>query len=68
MDKRTAIYIVIVGIFFLICVAAFSQQTAIYTDHDADFKTALELFQKQKFSSSQKQFEKILGHRYSVSR
>ena len=47
------------GFFFLLCIAAFSQKTAIYTNPDADFKSALELFQKQKYGSAQKQFSKI---------
>src|ERR1039458_2930494 len=59
MDKRSALYIFLFGIFFLICIALFSQKTAIYTNPDADFKSALELFQKQKFGSAQKQFSKI---------
>src|ERR1039457_2832113 len=59
MDKRSALYIFLFGIFFLICFALFSQKTAIYTNPDADFKSALELFQKQKFGSAQKQFSKI---------
>ena len=62
MDKRSALYIFIFGIFFLICIALFSQQTAIYTNPDAGFKSALELFQKQKFGSAQKQFLKISEH------
>ncbi len=59
MDKRTSLYIVLFGIFFLVCIAVFSQKTAIYNNPDADFKTALELFQKQKYGSAQKQFSKI---------
>src|ERR1035437_1642559 len=59
MDKRSALYIFLIGIFFLICIAVFSQKTAVYTNPDAEFKSALELFQKQKFGSAQKQFSKI---------
>ena len=59
MDKRSALYIFLIGIFFLICITVFSQKTAIYTNPDADFKSGLELFQKQKFGSAQKQFSKI---------
>ena len=60
MDKRTALYIFLFGIFFLLCIAVFSQKTIIYTNPDADFKTASELFQKQKFNAAQKQFSKII--------
>ncbi|MBI4929167.1 MAG: tetratricopeptide repeat protein [Bacteroidetes bacterium] len=63
MDKRTSLYIILLGILFLLCITVFSQKTAIYTNPDADFKTALELFQKQKYGSAQKQFLKIV-HRY----
>ncbi|MBI4946570.1 MAG: tetratricopeptide repeat protein [Bacteroidetes bacterium] len=63
MDKRSALYVFLIGILFLICIAVFSQQTAIYTHPDADFKSALELFQKQKFGSAQKQFSRI-SNRY----
>ncbi|MBI3500321.1 MAG: tetratricopeptide repeat protein [Bacteroidetes bacterium] len=62
MNKRTAIYIFLFGLFFLICIALFSQKTMVYTNLDADFKLALELFQKQKFGSAQKQFSKIISH------
>lgn len=59
MDKRSALYIFLVGFFLIICLAAFSQKTAIYTNPDARFRSALELFQKQKYGSAQKQFSKI---------
>lgn len=60
MDKRSALYIFFIGLFLIICLAAFSQQTAIYTNPDAGFRTALELFQKQKYGSAQKQFSRIM--------
>jgi len=59
MDKKSALYVFFIGLLMLICVAAFSQKTAIHTNPDADFKAALELFQKQKYGSAQKQFVKI---------
>ncbi|TAL58616.1 MAG: tetratricopeptide repeat protein [Bacteroidetes bacterium] len=62
MDKRSALYVFLVGLFLITCLAAFSQKTAIYTHPDADFKSALELFQKQKYGSAQKQFSKIAAH------
>lgn len=60
MDKRSSLYVLLFGIFFLICLAVLSQQTAVYTHPDAGFKAALELFQKQKYGSAQKQFAKIV--------
>jgi len=62
MSKRPVLYIFHGGFFFLICIAVFSQKTAIYTNPDADFKSGLELFQKQKFGSAQKQFLAIAAH------
>lgn len=62
MSKRYLLCIFLFGLFFLNCISAFAQKTAIYTNPDADFKSALELFQKQKFGSAQKQFSKISDH------
>jgi TolA-binding protein len=61
MDKRSALYIFCIGILMFLCIAAFSQKTAIYKNPDADFRSALELFQKQKYGSAQKQFSKIIS-------
>jgi len=59
MSKGLTLTISFVFLILLTCPIAFSQKTAIYTDRDAGFKTALELFQKQKYGSAQKQFSKI---------
>jgi len=59
MEKRSALYIFFIGLFMLFCVAAFSQKTLIQTNPDASFKSALELYQKEKFGSAQKEFSKI---------
>lgn len=64
MDKRSCLYIFLLGLFFLLCLAVFSQKTLVYTNPDASLKPALELFQKQKFGAAQKQFSKII-RRYS---
>ncbi|HNO70177.1 MAG TPA: tetratricopeptide repeat protein [Bacteroidia bacterium] len=48
-------------VLFFLHLVAFSQKTAIYSHQDAGFKTALELFQKQKYGSAQKQFLKIIN-------
>jgi tetratricopeptide (TPR) repeat protein len=45
---------------FFLCVAGFAQQTTIYTHEDAEFKTALELYQKEKFGAAQKSFVKVI--------
>ncbi len=39
----------------------FSQKTMVYVHDDAEFKTALELFQKEKFGAAQKSFSKIIA-------
>ena len=62
MDKRSALYIFFIGMLMLLCIAAFSQKTAVYTNPDISFRSALELFQKQKYGSAQKQFSKITEH------
>ena len=62
MNKRSALYIFLFGLFFLLCIAVFSQQTMVYTNPDAGFKSGLELFQKQKFGAAQKQFSKIISN------
>lgn len=62
MDKRSAIYIFVFGLLFFLCIAAFSQKTFVYENPDNDFKSGLDLFQKQKFGSAQKQFAKIISH------
>lgn len=52
-----------VGIlWFVMLSASFSvaQKTTIYTHEDADFKTGIELFQKQKFGAAQKAFNKVV--------
>src|SRR6201995_4153945 len=38
---------------------SYGQSTKIYNDPDADFKTAKELYQEQKFSLAYPQFEKL---------
>jgi tetratricopeptide (TPR) repeat protein len=45
---------------FLIACFAVAQKTTIITHEDADFKTAVELFQKEKFGAAQKHFNKII--------
>lgn len=40
--------------------AVFAQQTMIYVHEDAEFKTAIELFQKEKYGAAQKSFTHII--------
>lgn len=43
-----------------IFIPSYAQKTTIYTDKDASFKLGLELFEKEKFGSAQKLFQKYL--------
>lgn len=46
---------------FQLCqLSGFAQQSQIYKDADADFKTGIELFQKEKYSAAQKSFVKTM--------
>ncbi len=65
MDKRSALHVFFIGLLMVFCLAAFSQKTAVYRDQDANFKAALELFQKQKYGPAQKQFSRIIS-RYNT--
>src|SRR6218665_1207833 len=51
-----------VGLFIsLSCTTAvFAQKTTIYVHEDADYKTAIELFQKEKYGAAQKSFVKVI--------
>ncbi|MBK9478597.1 MAG: tetratricopeptide repeat protein [Bacteroidetes bacterium] len=46
--------------FCLIIFQTYAQKTTIYTDKDATFKLGVELFEKEKFGSAQKLFQKYL--------
>jgi tetratricopeptide (TPR) repeat protein len=50
----------VLSIFLLIFLSSFAQKTIIYTHEDAEFKTALELYQKEKFGAAQKSFLNII--------
>ena len=47
-----------VGVFLSISVLA--QKTVVYTNGDAEFKTGVELFQKEKYGAAQKSFTKVI--------
>jgi tetratricopeptide (TPR) repeat protein len=57
MNKLKA-FVFSIGI--VLSASVFAQKTIIYTDADAEFKTGLELFQKEKFSAAQKSFTKVI--------
>jgi TolA-binding protein len=46
---------------------AFPQRTTVYTHEDANFKTGLELFKKQKYGSAQRIFQKVIESHPSYS-
>ncbi len=45
---------------FFVSVYAQAQRTSIYSDKDLDYKTGIELFQKEKFGAAQKSFQKVI--------
>ncbi len=49
----------IIGVF--ISAFVFAQKTNIYTHEDTEFKTAIELFQKEKYGAAQKSFTNIVA-------
>lgn len=57
---RAGVLIFLLGLTIPFAQQAFAQQTTIWVHEDADFKTALELFQKQKYGSAQRMFRKVI--------
>ena len=57
MNKLKAV-VFSVGVFLSISVLA--QKTVIYTNEDPEFKTGIELFQKEKYGAAQKSFTKVI--------
>jgi len=52
--------IVFIPVFVLISNLAYGQKTVVMTHEDAEFKTAIELFQKEKYGAAQKYFVKVI--------
>jgi tetratricopeptide (TPR) repeat protein len=50
----------VLSISFFLSISAFAQKTQIYTHEDAEFKTAIELYQKEKYGAAQKSFVKVI--------
>jgi len=48
-------------IFQLLCGISFSQKTAVYTNVDAVYKRATDLFEKEKYSTAQREFQKVIA-------
>jgi tetratricopeptide (TPR) repeat protein len=48
------------SICFFLFFASFAQKTTVYTHEDAEYKTAIELYQKEKFGAAQKSFLNII--------
>lgn len=47
-------------VLYVCTVSGFAQQSQIYRDADADYKTGIELFQKEKYNAAQKSFVKVI--------
>ncbi len=47
-------------VFYICSLSGFAQQSQVYKDADVDFKTGVELFQKEKYNAAQKSFVKVI--------
>src|ERR1700752_3567516 len=50
----------VLSVCFFIIFASSAQKTIIYTHNDAEFQTAIELFQKEKYGAAQKAFLNVI--------
>ncbi len=57
MKIKSFLFLLIFQLSFLL---NFAQRTAVYTNPDAGYKKALELFEKEKYSSAQREFSRVL--------
>ncbi|MFI5219335.1 MAG: tetratricopeptide repeat protein [Bacteroidia bacterium] len=55
--KSFFLFIFLIGV----AVPVFSQQTAVYTDPDWNYKSSVELFNKEKYSAAAQEFEKYIA-------
>lgn len=67
MNKvKIVLTLVLLAILLLVAGSAISQQSLIYSDKDATYKNALELFQKQKYANAYTLFQKALKENTDV--
>ena len=60
MSRKKYLKTIIVSFLLIITFNSFSQKTMIFTDPDLEYKTALELFEKQKYGVAQKHFQNAI--------
>ena len=60
MIKMKCIKLLIISILLVVWCESVAQKSMIYTDPDLEYKTGLELFEKQKFGVAQKYFQKAI--------
>lgn len=60
MIKIEYIKLLIISILLTVWCESFAQKSMIYTDPDLEYKTGLELFEKQKFGVAQKHFQNAI--------
>lgn len=61
MSKTRSVALVAVFLFiFTGWAALFAQKTTVFINEDAEFKTGVELFQKEKYGAAQKSFTKVI--------
>ncbi len=67
MNKRIAIGFVVALLFSLTgTISVFAQKTMVVVHEDAEFKTGIELFQKDKFGAAQKSFIKVIESHHDL--
>ena len=66
MIQKKYYQILSVSLFLFLAVNSFAQKSMIYTDPDLEYKTGLELFEKQKYGVAQKHFQNAIeSYNYS---
>src|SRR5437763_274340 len=56
-----------IAVLLLFCSVVRSQQTAIYTEKEKGYRTAIELYNKQKYAAAQKEFDAIAANKAASS-
>jgi TolA-binding protein len=67
MDKPFFLRFFFSALLIGLTAAVFGQKTSIYVHEDAEFKTAIELFRKEKYGSAQKSFNKLIESKTDVT-
>ena len=63
---KTLISVIAFFILLTSTTLVFAQKTMIYVDQDAEFKTGIELFQKEKYGAAQRSFSKVIESHHNL--